>query len=171
MRGEGLERNGNGMSGSEGCNALGVLEGIRKDVLKRIKGLSEEEAMRVPEGFRNSIHWNIGHLLHVQLAHWFVRRGRELPVDLGFRTYFREGKSPADYNAGTPSFHLLLEVYRDYSVDLRRKFGAILEEPMTQPFEYLNTRYATLADDLHLLVFHEGEHYPMINRLLKALGK
>lgn len=157
------------MNGS--CNALSVLEGVRKDVRKRIETLTESEAMRVPEGFRNSVHWNIGHLLHVQLAHWYVRRGKELPVDPGFRKYFREGKSPADYDAETLTFARLLEIHSEYSIDLARKFGAILEEPLAAPFDYLNTRYATLADDLHLLVFHEGEHFPMINRLLKALGK
>jgi hypothetical protein len=151
--------------------ALAVLEGVRQDVLKRIEGLSESEAGKVPAGFRNSIHWNIGHLLHVQLAHWYVRRGKELPVDPGFRRYFREGKSPADYDADAPAFARLLEIYREYSFDLKNRFGALLEEPLAQPFEYLNARYATVADDLYLLVFHEGEHFPMINRLLKAIGK
>jgi uncharacterized damage-inducible protein DinB len=150
---------------------LDVLEGVRKDVLKRIDGLTETEAMAVPSGFRNSVHWNIGHLLHVQLAHWYVRRGKELPVDPGFRKYFREGKSPADYDGDVPGFAMLLDLYREYGTDLRGRFASILDEPLSQPFEYLNTRYATIRDDLQLLVFHEGEHFPMISRLLKALGK
>jgi hypothetical protein len=148
-----------------------VLQGVRKDVLRRIEGLTEAEAMAVPPGFRNSIHWNIGHLLHVQLAHWYVRRGKELPVDAGFRKYFREGKSPADYDGDAPTFRLLVDLYREYGSGLEEKFGGLLDEPLSQPFEYLNTRYATVRDDLQLLVFHEGEHFPMINRLLKALGK
>ncbi|MDB5105546.1 MAG: hypothetical protein JWP91_3235 [Fibrobacteres bacterium] len=156
------------------CTPLGVLEGVRKDVLRRIEGLGESDATAVPQGFRNSIHWNIGHLLHVQCAHWFVRRGLDLPndvADLGFRAYFREGKSPVDYDGLTPSFTRLLDAYRKYSLDLQANFGGLLAEPLTQPFDYLNTRYATVADDALLLVFHEGEHFPMINRLLKALGK
>lgn len=153
------------------CKALAVLEGVRKDVLGRIQNLTEAEALHIPADSRNSIHWNIGHILHVQLAHWYVRRGQALPVDPGFRAYFREGKSPADYDGGAPTFAHLLEIYREYSLDLPRKFGNLLQEGLTQPFDYLNTRYATLADDLHLLVFHEGEHFPKLNRLLKALGK
>lgn len=152
-------------------NALTVLEGVRKDVHGRIQTLSEEEAIRVPEGFRNSVHWNIGHLLHVQLAHWFVRRGIPLPIDLGFRKYFREGMSPRDYDAYVPSFSSLLECHREYSFDLARKFGNILDAPLSEPFEYLNTRFVSVQDDLLLLVFHEGEHYPKILRLLKALGR
>ncbi|MDB5050797.1 MAG: DinB family protein [Fibrobacteres bacterium] len=152
-------------------NLLSVLEGVRKDVHSRIQSLTDEEAMRVPEGFRNSIHWNIGHILHVQLAHWYVRRGLALPVDPGFRKYFSEGKSPSDYDGNVPAFARLLGIYQEYSFDLERKFGNLLSEPLTQPFDYLNSAYATVADDLHLLVFHEGEHYPMIKRLLKALGK
>lgn len=152
-------------------NALTVLEGVRKDVHGRILALSEEEAMRMPEGFRNSIHWHIGHLLHVQLAHWFVRRGLPLPVDLGFRRYFREGMSPLDYDDLVPTFATLLECHREYSFDLQRKFGSILEAPLSEPFDYLNSRFVSIQDDLHLLVFHEGEHYPMIKRLLRALGK
>jgi hypothetical protein len=153
------------------CSALGVLEGIRKDVLGRIRDLTEAEAHHLPADSRNSIHWNIGHILHVQLAHWYVRRGLALPVDPGFRKYFREGKSPADYDGDAPTFAMLLDIYREYSLDLSRKFGGLLHQELTQPFDYLNTRYATIADDLHLLVFHEGEHFPKLNRLLKSLGK
>lgn len=151
--------------------AVALLEGIRKDVLARIEGLDDTQAHLVPEGFRNSIHWNVGHLLHVQLAHWYVRRGEPLPFDIGGPRYFREGKSPLDYDSGTPAFARLLEVYRDYSFDLAAKFGHLLEAPFLQPFEYLNNRFATVADDLYLLVFHEGEHYPTVKRLLKALGR
>ena len=157
--------------GNSDCKALTVLEGIRKDVLGRIQNLTEAEAHHIPADSRNSIHWNIGHILHVQLAHWYVRRGQPLPVDPGFRTYFREGKSPADYDGSAPTFAKLLEIYREYSLDLPRKFGSLMQAELTQPFDYLNTRYATIADDLHLLVFHEGEHFPKLNRLLKALGK
>lgn len=148
---------------------ISVLQNIRSAILIKIENLSEEQALCIPEGFRNNIHWHIGHILHVQLAHWYVRRGESLPIDLGFRRYFGDGKSPLDYDENTPSFAKLLEVYREYSFDLIEKFGPILEQTMTQPFDYLNGHFATVSDDLYLLVFHEGEHHPMLLRLLKAL--
>lgn len=153
--------------------SVAFLEGIRRDVLARIGGLTAEEAMRVPEGGRNSVHWNVGHLLHVQLAHWYARRGRPLPpgLDLGWKLYFREGKSPADYDANTPAWPDLLAVFRDFSSDLARKHGAMLEEPMTLPFDYLGARFETLDDDLRLLIFHEGEHYVIVKRILKGIGR
>lgn len=151
--------------------AVSLLEGIRRDVLSKIERLTEAEATRVPEGFNNCIHWHIGHILHVQLAHWYVRRGEVLPVDLGFRKYFKDGSSPKDYDSGTPTFATLLDAYRKYSFDIIRNFGSFLEAPMTQPFDYLNSRFNTVADDLHLLVYHEGEHYPMVTRLLKWVKK
>jgi hypothetical protein len=151
--------------------AVSLLEGIRKDALSRIQNLTEEEALRVPEGFRNCVHWHIGHMLHVQLAHWYVRRGQALPVDPGFRKYFRDGSSPADYDDRIPAFSRLLDIYREYSFGLAEKFTSILEAPLTQPFDYMNSHFATVSDDLHLLVYHEGEHYPMVSRLLKAMGK
>lgn len=151
--------------------AIALIEGIRKNVLARVAGLTEEEALRVPEGHRNCVHWHIGHMLHVQLAHWYVRRGEALPVDVGFRKYFADGRSPADYDADTPAFARLLEIYREYSFGLAGKFGAFLEAPMTKPFDYVNTRFETVADDLYLLIYHEGEHGPLVTRLLRALGK
>lgn len=152
-------------------HALRFLEGIRADTLKRFADLTPEEALRVPEGCRNSIHWNVGHLLHVQLAHWYARRGQPLPVDLGWKTYFREGKSPADYDASAPAWPALLDVYRTFSLDLLARYGSLLAEPLKVPFDYLGTRFATEAEDLHLLVFHEGEHFVIIKRVLKALGR
>lgn len=150
---------------------VALLEGIRKEILSLVEGLTEEEALRVPEGQRNCIHWHLGHMLHVQLAHWFVRRGEPLPVDLGFKKYFRDGMSPADYDAGIPTFARMLEVYREYSFGLAGKFGGILEARLAQPFDYMHSRFETVADDLYLLVFHEGEHHPMVRRVLKGLGK
>ena len=150
---------------------VSLLEGVRKQVLTQIQDLNEDEARLVPEGFRNSVHWHIGHMLHVQLAHWYVRRGEALPVDLGFRKFFRDGSSPENYDADTPTFARLLETYREYSFGLAEKFGSILELPLTQPFDYHNSRFNTVSDDLYLLIYHEGEHYPMVSRLLKALGK
>lgn len=151
--------------------AVALVEGIRKDVFERISGLTEAEALCVPEGHRNCVHWHIGHMLHVQLAHWFVRRGEPLPVDVGFRKYFADGRSPADYDEAVPSFSRLLEIYRDYSFDLVQKYGAILEAPLTKPFDYVRNHFATVDDDLYLLIFHEGEHGPLVTRLLRAIGK
>lgn len=151
--------------------AVAMIEGIRKEVLDRISDLSEEEALRVPPGHRNCVHWHIGHILHVQLAHWYVRRGEALPVDPGFRKYFAEGRSPADYDAGTPAFARLLDLYREYSFDLIRKFGDILQAPLTRPFDFVHNHFATVEDDLYLLIYHEGEHGPLLTRLLRALGK
>lgn len=144
------------------------LEGIRKDVLDRIGGLTEAEAKRIPEGSRNSIHWNIGHLLHVHLAHWYTRRGKPVPVDYGWKTYFREGKSPGDYDAATPSWSDLLALYREYSTGLAARFSELLAEPLTAPFVYMGTRFETIDDDLRLLIFHEGEHYVIVKRLLRS---
>ena len=90
-------------------------------------------------------------------------------MDLGFRKYFKDGSSPKDYDSATPTFAILLETYREYSFDIVHKYGSFLEAPMSQPFEYLNSRFNTVADDLHLLIYHEGEHYPMIARLLKKV--
>lgn len=150
---------------------VALIEGIRKGVLERISGLTEEEALKVPEGHRNCVHWHIGHMLHVQLAHWYVRRGLPLPVDVGFRKYFADGRSPLDYDSDTPPFARLLEIYREYSFDLIRKYGDFLEAPLSKPFDYVNNHFATVADDLFLLVYHEGEHAPLVARLLKALGR
>ncbi len=151
--------------------SLAFIEGIRRDVLDRVSGLSEEEALRVPDGSRNSVHWNLGHLLHVQLAHWYARRGVPLPLELGWKTYFREGKSPADYDADTPSWQALLAAYREFGTGLASKHGAMFEEPLTRPFDYLGTRFDTVDDGLRLLIFHEGEHFVIVKRILKAIGR
>ncbi len=160
------------MALSEGTlKAAALIEGIRKSMLERVSGLTEAEALTIPEGHRNNVHWHIGHMLHVQLAHWYVRRGVPLPVDPGFRKYFADGRSPADYDAGAPSFAMLMGIYREYSFDLVRKFGDILEAPLAKPFDYVNTHFATVADDLFLMIYHEGEHGPLVARLLRALGR
>ncbi len=148
---------------------VSLLEGIRKSVLGKIEALNETEAFFIPAGFRNSIHWHIGHMLHVQLAHWYIRRGEKLPLSFELRKYFKDGSSPEDYDASVPSFAQLLGTYKEYSFNLVEKFGSFLEEPMIEPFDFMNSHFGTVADDLQLLIYHEGEHYPMVLRILKSL--
>jgi DinB superfamily len=153
---------------------LAMLEGIRRQALKTLSTLQEDEAFFIPKDLRNNLHWHVGHILHVQLAHWYVRRGEPLPASasaVDFKRYFRDGKSPADYDSATPTFATLLELYRAFSLDLATHYGHFLEAPMTTGFTYLGMEFKTLADDLYLLVYHEGEHAPMMQRILKALGK
>lgn len=153
---------------------LAMLEGVRRHRLAQLEDLGETEATTMPPGFRNHIHWHIGHILHVQLAHWYIRRGLPLPPEaqgIDFKRYFRDGKSPLDYDAEVPTFARLLELYRAFSLDLAARYGDFLEAPMTEGFKYLGMDFRTVSDDLYLLLYHDGEHGPMLDRLLRAIGK
>lgn len=67
---------------------------VRDQVLQAVEGISEETADQIPEGFRNSIRWQMGHIYVVMERYAF--QYMELPLQLpeGFKEQFEYKTSP-----------------------------------------------------------------------------
>src|SRR5699024_10623409 len=75
---------------------------IRKMTLHEFKHVTEEQADVIPEGFRNNIRWNLGHIYVVQHALLQHHCGIELEMDEQFQQYFNSNNSTDDWE-GTPT--------------------------------------------------------------------
>ncbi|TWG30554.1 DinB family protein [Geobacillus sp. C56-T2] len=64
------------------------LEDYRRELLRVVDGLTEEEADIVPKGFNNNIRWNLGHVYLDQYL-WIQHVTKEpIPIPEGFRDWF-----------------------------------------------------------------------------------
>ena len=52
---------------------------LRSFLLKFLVTMEMDEAFRVPEGFKNSLHWQLGHLLYTQGTTLFDWCGKASP--------------------------------------------------------------------------------------------
>ena len=142
---------------------------LRTFSLKFLVTMEADEAFRVPEGFRNSLHWQLGHLLYTQAITLFEWCGQPSPFPRGFQEYFGLGTSPKDYDSLVPDWDELLSLARKHVRTLPEQVSGRLHQPLLRPRKLMNISMATAGDTLPFLLAHEGEHLAHIKRLRKAL--
>ena len=64
-----------------------------------VDGLSKEQILKVPEGARNNILWNLGHIIFDGCDMIYRPAGLALPLPEELEPLFAAGSSPADWAA------------------------------------------------------------------------
>lgn len=67
---------------------------IRKNLLNTVAELSTEQLNRIPDGFNNSIIWNLAHVVVTQQLLMYGMSGLELPISTSIVGKFRKGTKP-----------------------------------------------------------------------------
>ena len=142
---------------------------LRAFSLKFLAGMNADEAMQVPDGFKNSLHWQLGHLLYTQSEALFKWCGEPSPLARRFKEYFGLGTSPSDYDSLVPDWDELLVLAQKQLRSLPKQVADRLHRPLAKPVKLMNLSMATAGETLPFLIAHEGEHLAHIKRLRKAL--
>lgn len=134
------------------------LETYREEILDVLSDVTPEAAEIIPNNFRNSIRWNMGHIYLDQYL-WIealTKEKADVPDD--FRTWFGYGTTPGDFSENTPSFMELKELLKQQPKRLWEAYGYRLEE------EYPPTEMGmrTIEQVLIRTIFHEGMHLQAI---------
>ncbi len=139
---------------------------VRSFVLHAVEGLSDEQLRVIPNGFRNNILWNLGHIVVIQCALLYLPCRRPLPVPEWFHSCFYDGTSPADWSE-PPDSEAVLGTLRT----LNETLLADLKEGVFQSYERFELMPGfSLADVEHGITFHaihEGIHLGIIMSLRK----
>lgn len=141
---------------------------LRGFSLKFLQGLDVDEALAQPEGFRNTLHWNLGHLLYTQGEALWTWCGLKTPFP-GFAPYFGLGTSPADHDSLAPDWDILLGLAKQHLVSLPGEVAGRLHQPLNRRWKFMNVSMSTAGETLPFLIAHEGEHIAHIKRLRKAV--
>ncbi|WP_127588541.1 DinB family protein [Paenibacillus koleovorans] len=150
-----------------------LLSFARAGTLKQLDGLTEELADRIPDGFRNSIRWNLGHVYVVleRFAFQYIGLPQQLPD--GFKARFEFGTSPltATETAPAPTLAELRALLEGQLPRIREALEARLQEAVEPP--YTTSTGLTLATPEQFLTFnlyHEGMHVSVIKLYKKLLA-
>ncbi|WP_410768804.1 DinB family protein [Fontibacillus sp. BL9] len=146
---------------------------VRGQTLKLLDGVTEELADRIPEGFRNTIRWNLGHIYVV--CERFAFKHLNLPQQLpnGFKEQFENGTSPSIQPVSfpiptLPELEILLKEQQDR---IRNALAHRLQEKIVPP--YTTSAGMTLETPEQFLSFnlyHEGMHLSVIKLYKKLLS-
>ncbi len=141
------------------------LESYRSYVVGVAETLTAEQAEIIPNGFKNNVRWNLGHMYLDQFL-WIQAVTKEkAPVPEQFNDWFGYGTSPDNFTDETPSFEELLELLKAQPAYIKDLYADRLEE------EFAPTEMGmhTVEQVLVRTIFHEGMHLQTILDLKKLM--
>jgi len=146
---------------------------VRQMLLKVVDDVTEETAHRVPEGFRNTIHWNLGHIYVVfeRFALQYIGLPMQLPE--GFKEQFEYGTSPLTRpdTVRVPSLEELKGLLAQQNERVQAALAHRLQEPIEPP--YTTSAGMVLGSPEQFLTFnlyHEGMHLNAIKQYKTILS-
>jgi len=146
------------------------LEFVRGQTLKMVQDLTEEEARKIPEGFRNHILWNLGHIAFVQDRFAFLLSGLPTGLPEQYPGWFANGTSPLEWTGQGPDFEEVRRIAGEQPSEIRRLLTGRLNEPSIQP--YTTSSGFTMdhiGSFLSFTLYHEGMHFGIIKHFKKMI--
>jgi hypothetical protein len=145
-----------------------MLRQCRRLTSKAVDGLSQEQLLHIPEGFRNNILWNLGHVVVTQQRLCYKHAGLDLYVPDDVCEVLKIGTSPADWS--TPPD---VDRIRTWMRELPDRLEEDLRRNRFDNYPgYTTANGVTFNDIDDAIVFnniHEGVHLGVILSLRKAI--
>lgn len=137
---------------------------MRKQTLRVVKGVSEEEANVIPEGFNNNILWNLGHIYIDQYAWLKTLTDDDFPYPAGYPAMFQYKTKPADWEDDPPSLDELVQRLTEQPQYIRDTYSARLDDPYPK-----KSGMRTVRQVLVRTLMHEGMHFETIKMYKKLI--
>ncbi|MGE7590817.1 DinB family protein [Peribacillus sp. NPDC101480] len=136
-------------------NQLTVMRG---NLLKEIDGIKPEFMDVQPEGFNNTIHWHLGHVL-TTAEKFLLDSNSELPANYG--QLFGYGSKPADWTGDVPTVEVLKQQLHEQLDRILEISEERLTEKTPQPFNGMET----VGEFINFVVLHEANHIGQIHAM------
>lgn len=143
---------------------------LRRAAIDLIDTVPADCRTTIPDGLRNNLHWQAGHILTVQASLLYRRCGAPSPVSEDYYSTFGKGTSPADWGGQAPAFETVRAML-DMSLDQLKT-----DIPSMADLKYPETitvstgdKLSSFADALRFLPVHEAIHLGVITAMNRIL--
>jgi uncharacterized damage-inducible protein DinB len=144
-------------------------EFARNVTLKVAQGITEENADVIPNGYSNSLRWQLGHI-YVSVEGIVFHFANEIPnLPEGYMELFNTGTKPSEWKSTPPSIEEILPLLSEQVKRVRETFSGRLDEKIAQPLPIGSLQLETIGELLSFASFHESEHIGIIKSLKNAL--
>ena len=148
--------------------AFEVNRQTRKNILRSVEGLTEKQINTIPEGFKNNIAWNFGHILIMQQLLFYTMSGNEPMVSKEMIDKYKKGNRPTN-NITIEEFDELKELYVK-SID---KAEEDYNSGLFSGYQPYQTSYGinidTIEDVIQFIYAHDALHWGIILSMLKVI--
>lgn len=118
-----------------------------------------------PEGFNNTIHWHIGHVLTASEQLMFNFHHKKFHLPAVYTKLFERGTSPADWRGDVPPVDELITQLKDQWDRIQQIPVKQLNENLEEPFIGLET-FGELAG---FAIVHEAIHIGKIEEMRRVI--
>ncbi|TBL76110.1 DinB family protein [Paenibacillus thalictri] len=140
-----------------------------REVRTRTLALAESSPLEivdiVPQGFNNSIRWNLGHILVAWDHGIFPKLGEEWRVPKSYHHTFPKGTRPSGWTTEPPAYSEILEKLRSQVDDIIVASTGKLDDPIAKPF----LRIKRLRGMFHFHNREEQHHLDCMLRIKQAI--
>jgi uncharacterized damage-inducible protein DinB len=144
-------------------------EFARNITLQVAQGITEENADLTPNGFSNTLRWQLGHI-YVSVEGIVFHFAGEMPnLPVGYMELFNTGTKPSEWNITPPSVEEMLPLLTEQVKRVKETFGGRLDEKLAQPLPIGPLKLETIGELLSFASFHESEHIGIVKSLKNAL--
>lgn len=134
----------------------------------QLDGLSEAQMLTIPDGFRNHILWNVGHVVVSEQILLYRLSGLPLHVSDEMVARFARGSSPQEWTT-TPDVGEVLDLLTALPERLREDVAAGRFETFKPYQTTTGPNLATFADALAFTLFHEGLHTGVVSAMRRLV--
>lgn len=145
-----------------------ILVATRKNMLKEIEGLTDEQLFVIPNGFANHIAWNLMHIMASEQLLCYASTQNPLSMDADLITSFRGGSQ-----ASTLIDPSVISFIRANMLKMLDTLQSDYQKGIFQNYKPRTLSYGldlnTIEDALSFLGIHEAVHYGQIKMLKRIL--
>ena len=137
----------------------------RSFFIKNVEPIEEGLADIQPEGFNNTIHWHIGHILTTteSLVFGFPKKTSNLPAN--YMELFAKGTKPADWEGDVPSISVLTSQLKEQLSRMKEIPVESLNVELKEPF----LGQKTYGELVNFALFHENLHLGHIQAMKRVI--
>jgi hypothetical protein len=141
------------------------MELTRSYFIKNIKAVEEGITDVQPEGFNNTIHWHIGHVLTTaeSLIFGFPKNTSYLPAN--YMELFARGTKPAEWEEDVPSISVLTSQLKEQLSRMKEIPVESLSVELKEPF----LGQQTFGELVNFALFHENLHLGHIQAMKRVI--
>jgi len=140
---------------------------LRQLVLGQLQEVSEAQMDIQPEGFRNSVRWNVGHIVYWSDKYAALCFGSPSALPASYETLFNSGTKPSDWTVTPPSKEELIGLLAAQLARMSELTPGMLERRLQSPYELGPFQFATAGELYNFALIHEALHLGVISSQLK----
>ena len=132
--------------------------------IKNVEGLSDQVVDVQPEGFNNTIHWHIGHVL-VSAESFLLGFPESSGLPANYGELFGTRTKPSDWQGEVPTVETLIEQLKEQFTRLMEIPDGRFEETLPEPFLGMSS-FGELAN---FVAFHESLHLGQVQSMKRLI--